>query len=1477
MSGSSTISTSETRLEALQFQSSAYGVVLPVVYGVTRIPGNLMWYGGFKAIPTTTVESQGGKGGGIKTSQTTFKYTAAVMMGLCEGDIAGVAQVWRGKTLYQGGVSPTQVITTTQNYTVPGGGGSIAVTNAATFAAEVSVVAPTGGGEAGTSPYQLSEGNEYTRIGGTYTFAAGPLVGQTVVITYQYTVPGALQTSLQQLGLSLAKGAVGQSVWSFLTASFPAQALGYSGIAYVYSSAYDLGSSAQIENHNFEVQAQLAYSVSSSIPDADPSQVGYDITTNYRYGVAGFPSTKLGSTGTWSAYCRAAGLFMSPAFTEQDSAASVLKKLTDMTNTALVWSEGVLKFVPYGDAALTGNGSTYTPNTTPLYDLTDDHFLDKEVPVRMKRKPQSDAYNQIRIEFLNRANQYNIEIAEAKDQANIDTYGLRCPEVIKAHWICDATIARTVAQLMLQRSLYIRNTYEFKLSWNFVLLEPMDLVTLTDSVLGLSKFPVRITEVSEDADGELALTAEDFPQGSATATLYPTQAGAGYAHNYNVSPGVVSAPTIFEAPGALTQNGLELYIAATGLDPNWGGCQVWVSLDGSNYKQVGVINGGSRYGTLNAAAAASGNINVTLLKGALISGSAADAAALNTLCYIGGANREFVAYQTATLGGALQYTLSSNVRGAYSTPAASHSIGDPFVRIDAGIAKSGVIDLGYIGKTVRVKLPSFNIYGGAQETLATAVEYTYTITGVQLLGNAGAAALQGITNAASDNILTAGEKPPIILEYSVLTAEQTGIGTQATNYGITTEKTTYDTSLSTLATYLGTLTSPVAWNNLTGDTTIVGTTFRSNFQAVYAARQALLNKITDIANSKLATRTNMLANGGFEQGIGNWSGITAAGMSVVDGTWGRIVARFTAFSGTGTINSDPVPVQPGETYTVTGDSMLFATSGQVYFDILFYDVTLTTLLLDGGQNPLSPHDFSATDSWRNAHAVSSVAPASAAFAVVRFVWSSIVGGTAMGCRQIKLERGGLPATAYTNDTGLVTAFNAASAAQTSANNAQTSANTANTALTNIASDSILSPSEKPSVVQDYAVIIGEQSGIDAQATALSITTEKTTYDNAVSALTSYLGGLTGWNTVPGSDVAIVGTTFRSNFAAVYTARQALLNKISDVLNGRLTTRPNLLVNGGLERGYTSWTPNANFSLQNSVWGRTLVTASIASGSGNLESDKFAVTAGATYTVTGDSLRFGTSGDVYFVLAFYNASNVFISYGGTGILSTNHDFQTDDSNRRAHAVASVAPAGAAFASAIFAWASLVGCTALGFRQVKVERGGLPATPYTADTADTNITTQQLNPNAATDAFTDQQNTDSVASVSLSSAFKNTVSRTWVNNTGRAVTVQFEAEIAGLYYTGGSGWLLGNNSLIAQWVVEINGTPVLAEPFINTAGQQLLDPNTNNRQRDNSQWAYTVNSGDTIKVYIQVGIDVSGGGGTPTANWARTRLRLTTIKA
>jgi hypothetical protein len=111
------------------------------------------------------------------------------------------------------------------------------------------------------------------------------------------------------------------------------------------------------------------------------------------------------------------------------------------------------------------------------------------------------------------------------------------------------------------------------------------------------------------------------------------------------------------------------------------------------------------------------------------------------------------------------------------------------------------------------------------------------------------------TDLNSDNVLTPGKKPVWIFMYSFLTGEQSALDSEATTFGITTEKTNYDTAVSALTTYLATLTTPVAWNNLTDNTTIVGTTFRSKFNDVLVDKQALLNKMHDASRSLANTAT----------------------------------------------------------------------------------------------------------------------------------------------------------------------------------------------------------------------------------------------------------------------------------------------------------------------------------------------------------------------------------------------------------------------------------------------------------------------------------------------------------------------------------------------------------------------------------------------------------------------------------------------
>lgn len=540
-------------------------------------------------------------------------------------------------------------------------------------------------------------------------------------------------SSPASLRLTLYKGGEEQPVWPHLQqAKHAAQAISYSGTAYLCSPNYELTKSAQIYSHNFEVDGKLGYS--TSIVDANPRDIIRDLLTNQKYG-CGFPVENLGDTDVYGTYCRAAGIFLSPVYSEQQEAQRNIAELLEQTNSAAVFSQGRLKIVPYGDSGLSGNGATYIPNLTPLYDLSDDDFIvsGAEDPVRVERKTNADAYNQVQIEYLDRANDYNIAVAEAKDQANIEQYGIRPKDAVKMHGICDAKVARQVAQLLLQRALYVRNEYEFKLGWKYCLLEPMDLVTLTDGGLGLDKTPVRITEIEEDEDGVLNVKAEDFPFGTASATEYPAQPSLGYSADYNVSPGNAHAPVMFEAPLQLTGGEPEIWLATAGGDM-WGGAEVWVSTNGDSYTRVGAVSGKARYGSLTAALPAgavfdrANTLGVEIGAGQLTGGTEQDSRDLLTLCYADG---EFLAYETAELKGVGRYVLGNLTRGAYGSNIDRHEAGRPFVRVDESLFKYPV-PRDWIGRTVWVKLVSHNVFGSGAQDLAEVPAYSYRIVGAPL-------------------------------------------------------------------------------------------------------------------------------------------------------------------------------------------------------------------------------------------------------------------------------------------------------------------------------------------------------------------------------------------------------------------------------------------------------------------------------------------------------------------------------------------------------------------------------------------------------------------------------------------------------------------------------------------------------------------------------------------------------------------------
>lgn len=86
------------RLSDLKVTTSAYGSTIPIVYGSSRLSGNIIW--STDLIEHQTDTESGGKGGPSQTT-TTFSYTVSCAVSICEGVMFGVRKIYAdGRLIY---------------------------------------------------------------------------------------------------------------------------------------------------------------------------------------------------------------------------------------------------------------------------------------------------------------------------------------------------------------------------------------------------------------------------------------------------------------------------------------------------------------------------------------------------------------------------------------------------------------------------------------------------------------------------------------------------------------------------------------------------------------------------------------------------------------------------------------------------------------------------------------------------------------------------------------------------------------------------------------------------------------------------------------------------------------------------------------------------------------------------------------------------------------------------------------------------------------------------------------------------------------------------------------------------------------------------------------------------------------------------------------------------------------------------------
>ena len=223
------------------------------------------------------------------------------------------------------------------------------------------------------------------------------------------------------------------------------------------------------------------------------------------------------------------------------------------------------------------------------------------------------------------------------------------------------------------------------------------------------------------------------------------------------------------------------------------------------------------------------------------------------------------------------------------------------------------------------------------------------------------------------------------------------------------EKTARNTAVAAVAKSVETLTATVGGNKTATDAAI-----RVQAEAVAEVERAAATRM-DALSARLQSRSNLVRNGSFENGFDSWIGETAK-LAVSDTVWGPMALG--TVSGNGIIASRLFAVEAAAIYTVAGDShFLHSATGAVVIDIEWLAADFSILGSSGGGSVSAPHNFTADDSGRNAHAHQAQAPAGASLARARFWWANVTNGL-IGCRQVKVERGVMPASPYSQESSV---------------------------------------------------------------------------------------------------------------------------------------------------------------------------------------------------------------------------------------------------------------------------------------------------------------------------------------------------------------------------------------------------------------------------------------------------------------------------
>jgi len=309
--------------------------------------------------------------------------------------------------------------------------------------------------------------------------------------------------------------------------------------------------------------------------DWNPADVIKDLLTDTTYG-AGIPEAMLDLT-TFAAvntYCADEDLLISIA----------------ISGTKPVWDWVDYICSHFGGFRYRSNGKICLgvfKDESSVATITQDNLVVTDPdspPVAIKKRRYSESCNRIEVQWTDMANGYNASITVANDEVDQRVSSRVRKKTVNLAGITDPDRAQKMAYRFLIESMYRMTFYSFVLSFQDMLLEVGDVITLSDGSL-LTNQKMRITAVSEELNGR-GLAIESVQEHS---YLYPAIAYETQQTEHDGTP--ETEPTLLNSTVAIRENyqNPQLHLSIAPANAYVDGWYIYRSYDGVNYDSIGMV------------------------------------------------------------------------------------------------------------------------------------------------------------------------------------------------------------------------------------------------------------------------------------------------------------------------------------------------------------------------------------------------------------------------------------------------------------------------------------------------------------------------------------------------------------------------------------------------------------------------------------------------------------------------------------------------------------------------------------------------------------------------------------------------------------------------------------------------------------------------------------------------------------------------